>query len=146
MEHSSLLSFSLLAVTVSPRPQANGGGEPSAEEVVVEGGTGLFGECLREAFFDPFTEETGIEVLEAPEDAGMARVQLAVDTDNFEVDVEQLDSASQLEEFGEELLVPIDYDRVPGDEIVEGPCTYTRSGCQPQRICCWLQRRLLARR
>ena len=91
-----------------------------ADEVVIEGGTGLFGECLREAFFDPFTEESGITVLEAPEDAGMARTQLAVETGNYEVDVEQLDSASQLQEFGEDLLEPIDYSKVPEDEIIPG--------------------------
>lgn len=92
----------------------------STQEIVIEGGTGLFGECLRTAFFDPFTEETGITVLEAPEDSGMARVQLAVETGNYEVNVEQLDSASQLEEFGEDLLEPIDYSLVPGDEILAG--------------------------
>jgi len=93
----------------------------STQEIVIEGGTGLFGECLRSAFYDPFTEETGITVLEAAEDSGMARVQLAVETGNYEVDVEQLDSASQLEEFGEELLEPIDYSRVPGDEMIVAP-------------------------
>lgn len=90
----------------------------STQEVVIEGGTGLFGDCLRSEFFDPFTEETGITVLEAPEDSGMARTQLAVETGNYEVDVEQLDSASQLEAFGDELLEPIDYSLVPQDEII----------------------------
>lgn len=106
------------ATTAAGAPATTAG--PSVSEVVAEGGTGLFGECLREAFFDPFTAETGIDVLEAPEDTGMARTQLAVDTGNYEVDVEQLDSASQLEEFGEALLEPIDYSRVPRDEIIEG--------------------------
>ena len=106
----------------------------STGEIVIEGGTGLFGECLRTAFYDPFTEETGIVVLEAPEDNGMARVQLAVDTGTYQVNVEMLDSASQLEEFGDDLLEPLDYSLVPGDEIVDGFALKYGVGVNPNAL------------
>ncbi len=118
--YAGLVAALVLAACGGGSSTTTNGSSASADGVVIEGGTGLFGECLRTAFFDPFTAETGIEVLEAPEDSGMARTQLAVDTGTYEVDVEQLDSASQLEEFGEDLLEPIDYSLVPRDEIIDG--------------------------
>lgn len=105
-----------------------------AEEVVIEGGTGLFADCLRTSYYDAFTEETGITVLEAPEDDGLVRPQLAVETGNYQVNVDFVSSPEQVQSEGEEILEPIDYSLVPREEIIEGLALDHGVGVNPNAL------------
>jgi putative spermidine/putrescine transport system substrate-binding protein len=110
-------------------------GSASADkEVVIEGGTGLFADCLRTSYYDPFTEETGITVLEAPEDDGLVRPQLAVETGNYQVNVDFVSSPEQVQGQGEGVLEPIDYSQVPRDEIIEGLALDRGVGVNPNAL------------
>lgn len=105
-----------------------------ADEVVIEGGTGLFADCLRTSYYDAFTEETGITVLEAPEDDGLVRPQLAVETGNYQVNVDFVSSPEQVQSEGPEILEPIDYSLVPRDEIIEGLALEHGVGVNPNAL------------
>jgi len=121
----------------SPAASGSAAGEsapPAATDVVIEGGTGLFADCLRTSYYDPFTEETGITVLEAPEDDGIVRPQLAVETGSYQVDVDFVSSPDLVERFGSEILEPIDYSLVPEDEIVEGLALEYGVGVNPNAL------------
>jgi putative spermidine/putrescine transport system substrate-binding protein len=109
-------------------------GAASSDDVVIEGGTGLFADCLRTQYYDAFTEETGITVLEAPEDDGIVRPQLAADTGNYQVDVDFVSSPDLVEKNGPDILEPIDYSLVPQDEIIEGLALEYGVGVNPNAL------------
>jgi putative spermidine/putrescine transport system substrate-binding protein len=106
----------------------------AATDVVIEGGTGLFADCLRTSYYDPYTEASGITVLEAPEDDGIARPQLAVETGVYQVNVDFVSSPDQVQLNGPDILEPIDYDRVPRDEIIPGLALEHGVGVNPNGL------------
>jgi putative spermidine/putrescine transport system substrate-binding protein len=114
-------------------PSAGGSGA-AATDVVIEGGTGLFADCLRTQYFDAYTEATGTTVLEAPEDDGIVRPQLAAETGSYQVDVDFVSSPDLVEKNGPDILEPIDYDLVPRDEIVEGLALDYGVGVNPNAL------------
>ena len=132
-----LVAVLTLAGCGGQQSTASGDAAPSGDapqEVVIEGGTGLFADCLRTSYYDPFTEETGITVLEAPEDDGLVRPQLAVETGNFQVNVDFVSSPEQVQSQGEEILEPIDYSVVPQDEMLEGLALTHGVGVNPNAL------------
>lgn len=106
----------------------------SSDEVVIEGGTGLFADCLRTQYYDAYTEATGTTVLEAPEDDGIVRPQLAAETGSYQVDVDFVSSPDLVEKNGPEILEPIDYSLVPKDEIIEGLALEYGVGVNPNAL------------
>ena len=106
----------------------------SSEEVVIEGGTGLFADCLRTQYYDAYTEATGTTVLEAPEDDGIVRPKLAVETGNYQVDVDFVSSPDLVQNNGPDILEPIDYSKVPKDEIIDGLALEYGVGVNPNAL------------
>ena len=106
----------------------------AATDVVIEGGTGLFADCLRTSYYDPFTEATSITVLEAPEDDGIVRPQLAVDTGVYQVNVDFVSSPDLVQNNGPDILEPIDYNLVPKDEIIDGLALEWGVGVNPNGL------------
>jgi putative spermidine/putrescine transport system substrate-binding protein len=118
-------------------PAATGGASApggTAEDVVIEGGTGLFADCLRTQYFDPYTEATGTIVLEAPEDDGIVRPQLAAETGTYQVNVDFVSSPDLVQKNGPDILEPIDYERVPKDEIIAGLALDHGVGVNPNAL------------
>lgn len=112
------------------------GSAPAAasDEIVIEGGTGLFADCLRTQYYDAYTEATGTTVLEAPEDDGIVRPQLAAETGSYQVDVDFVSSPDLVEKNGPEILEEIDYSLVPKDEIIEGLALDYGVGVNPNAL------------
>jgi putative spermidine/putrescine transport system substrate-binding protein len=124
----------LVLAACGGQPSGSMSGEASTGDIVVEGGTGLFADCLRTSYYDAFTEETGITVLEAPEDDGIVRPQLAAETGTYQVDVDYVSSPDLVELHGPDILEPIDYSLVPQDEIVEGLTLEYGVGVNPNAL------------
>lgn len=93
----------------------------AAESITAEGGTGKYGDCLVSQWYTPFTQDTGIAVTVAPEgDGSLTSEQLAVQTKNYQVDVNFAGSPGDVESQGPDILEPIDYNVVPKDELYDG--------------------------
>lgn len=77
---------------------------------------GSYGEALDRVFFHPFQRETGIQVIRsgAPD---MARLKAQVQTNTMEWDLVELLPSECVMATREDLLVPIDYDRVEMPEL-----------------------------
>ncbi len=84
-----------------------------AEELVVVTSAGAFGDALKENFFDPFTEETGIEIIVVPASTneGIAALRTQVESDNVQYDVITTNSTVVLT--GGDLLQDIDCQSMP---------------------------------
>jgi putative spermidine/putrescine transport system substrate-binding protein len=93
----------------------------AGKSLVVEGGTGVFGACERQAYFKPFTAKTGIKIIEAPEDDNPAtRIKLAVTSHHYNVTVESDYSSTALSSQASSLLEPINYKLIPKRQVVPG--------------------------
>lgn len=97
---------------------AGGSGSSGADSIAVAADAGLLEDCLREAWADPFTTETGIKVLTSATDAEN-QIRVAVETGVYDIDVVS-PTADLVASFGPKLLEPIDYTVINRDEIVEG--------------------------
>ena len=62
------------------------------EQLVIASGGGKLDEAYKAAYFDSFTEKTGIEIITAPY-AGLAKIQSMVEADNIDLDVLNIDAA-----------------------------------------------------
>lgn len=62
------------------------------EQLVIASGGGALDEAYKAAYFDTFTEKTGIKILTAPY-AGLAKVKSMVEASNVDLDVLNIDAA-----------------------------------------------------
>lgn len=93
-----------------------------AESIVFVNPGGDWGDCMRKAFSDTFTEKFGVKVIDAPfMDDG--QIKAAVESGVYDADVVWPTPGFALEKMGSQYLEPIDYSLVPKDELVPG--TYT---------------------
>lgn len=113
---------------------ASGSASTASSEVVIEGGTGMFADCLRTQYYDAYTKAKGTTVLEAPEDDGIVRPKLAADTHSYQVDVDFVSSPDLVQKNGPAILEPIDYSRVPKDEIIAGLALDHGVGVNPNAL------------
>jgi putative spermidine/putrescine transport system substrate-binding protein len=115
-------------------PSGGASAATGTSEVVIEGGTGNFADCLRTQYFDPYTEATGNTVLEAPEDDGITRPKLAAETGSYQVDVDFVSEPDLVVKNGPDILEPIDYTKVPKDEIIDGLALDHGVGVNPNAL------------
>lgn len=92
-------------------PGDDSGGEGAGQVVVYDGG-GVWGEAQREAYFEPFEEETGIEVVPAPQ-PDPAQVQTEIEAGRPTVDVFNNDGSRLDAWMKAGLIEPIDYSTWP---------------------------------
>ena len=62
------------------------------EQLVIASGGGALDEAYKAAYFDSFTEKTGIKIITAPY-AGLARIQAMIEAGNVDLDVLNIDAA-----------------------------------------------------
>jgi putative spermidine/putrescine transport system substrate-binding protein len=105
------------ATTAAPATTAQAPPELTGEVVVSSWG-GTLQDAQRVAYWDPFTADTGVTVLEG-EGPTQAIVKAQVDSGNPEWDVIQT-AISIFKEFGPDYFIPIDYDSYP-DEYAQIP-------------------------
>ena len=82
---SALLGVTGSALTLAPRPVRAASSDDN--QIVVASWGGGFGDAQRAAQFAPFTEETGIEVVLAPQQPEIALIQAQVESGNVEWDL-----------------------------------------------------------
>jgi putative spermidine/putrescine transport system substrate-binding protein len=105
------------SATSAPTSGASGSGGTLA----VEGGTGQYGDCLQSQWYTPYTQATGTTIQVAPEGDGSLTVeQLAVQTKNYQVDVNFAGTPGDVESQGPNILEPVDYSVVNKDQLYDG--------------------------
>jgi len=82
---------------------------------------GAYSMSQRKAYYEPFTKETGIQVLEDEWDGSMSKVQAMVDTGNYTTQVIDSGSEDVIQGCDEGILAEIDYKRLGGrDRFIPG--------------------------
>jgi putative spermidine/putrescine transport system substrate-binding protein len=85
---TALISVTGSGLVLAPRPARAQGA--NSNTLVVSSWGGGFGDAQRAAHFDPFTKETGIEIVLAPQQPEPALLQAQVDSGNVEWDVAEV--------------------------------------------------------
>ncbi|MFB6462893.1 extracellular solute-binding protein [Bradyrhizobium tunisiense] len=106
-----------LSVTVSLEGSLNRVQADSAK-LTVENGTGMYADCLRTSFFEPFTKETGVRILTIPENADSSKFKLSVTTRHYVADVMGIGSAFAQPPNGPKYLEPIDYSIINKEDLI----------------------------
>ena len=120
IERNKYLVAAMLAGVLSGlTPQA-----ASSEELVIVATGGGFGEALRTHFYEPFSEETGIEIIEVPAPIGdqNAKLRAMLRTGNVEYDV--ITTTDMAVVADADLYADLDCSRVPNavENGVPGSC------------------------
>jgi putative spermidine/putrescine transport system substrate-binding protein len=114
---SALLGVTGSALTLAPKPsRAASHGD---NQVVVASWGGGFGDAQRAAQFAPFTEETGIEIVLAPQQPEIALLQAQVESGNVEWDLSNNSFVGAYTLANKGFLEEIDYSAMNAD-IVDG--------------------------
>jgi putative spermidine/putrescine transport system substrate-binding protein len=122
-----LLAFVLLLFSGCQENQTE---EDSAATLTVASFGGSYQEAQRKAYFDPFAEERGIQIVEHSYEGDLHQIIDAVESDNSDWDVVSVESTAvpQGAELG--LYEPIDYTIVPRDALPsEAVDTFGVAGC-----------------
>lgn len=88
-------------------------------QLVVASWGGNFGEAQRATQFEPFTAETGIEVILAPQSPELALIEAQVTAGNVEWDLAENSNLGAYTLAGKEMVEPIDYSRMDSAVIDE---------------------------
>lgn len=110
MKTAFLFSAALMAAIL-------GGLHPaSARDLTVVGFGGSGQDAMRETFFKPFTQKTGVPVAEESWDGGVGVLRAKVEGGSGTWDVVQMDSSELAIGCEEGLYEPLDYSRIGGKE------------------------------
>jgi len=96
------------------------------DKLVISSWGGNFGEAQRAAQFEPFTKETGIEVVLAPQSPELALIEAQVTSGKVEWDLAENSNLGAFALAGKGMLEPIDYGKMDAgvladvDEVVKG--------------------------
>ena len=112
-------------VTQAPAIEATtdtGVSPDQAKSIVFVNPGGDWGDCMRKAFSDTFTEKYGVKVIDAPfMDDG--QIKAAVESGVYDADVVWPTPGFALDTLGSKYLEPIDFSLVPKDELIPGTFT-----------------------
>ncbi|RUV01923.1 ABC transporter substrate-binding protein [Mesorhizobium sp. M6A.T.Cr.TU.017.01.1.1] len=111
---AAALGAILVVMPVLDRASAEG------KTLTIQTGTGQFADCLRTAYYEPFEKATGIKILTAPENLDNSKFKLQVQTRQFMADVQWTDSSFAQSQDGNDYLEPIDYSRIPKEDLIPG--------------------------
>lgn len=92
-------------------------GSGSSDSLRVMTWGGVFTDAERAAYYEPFTDETGVAVSEVSP-VSLAKIKAAVQNGTNDVDVSSISVAEYFQAVNEDLLEPIDYDVVQRQEGV----------------------------
>ena len=91
------------------------------EKITITSWGGAYSASQRKAYYEPFTKEFGITVLEDEWDGSMSKVRAMVDTGNYVTHVIDAETSDVLEGCDDGTLEEIDYDRLGGrDQFTPG--------------------------
>ena len=98
-----------------------GGGSDKPDELVIAGWGGTFSDAMYKSVFDPYTEATGIEIIDdSPTD--VAKLKSMVDADNVSWDI-IMSNPVETNSYCDDLYEPVDMSKINADEFVEGTVT-----------------------
>jgi putative spermidine/putrescine transport system substrate-binding protein len=101
-----------------------GGGDAASadgttDSLVVVNPGGDWGDCQTEKFFEPFTAETGVEVI-AGANQTVGQIEAGVRAQEFGADVTYPGQVLPFREDAADFLEPIDYSKIDKDKLVPG--------------------------
>jgi putative spermidine/putrescine transport system substrate-binding protein len=88
----------------------------SVTQLVIAQGGGALGDAYRKAYFDPFSQLTGVKIVEA--DSDPAKLKAMVESGNLEWDLGQFDAGDAASAGKQNLLEPLDYSVIPKDQLI----------------------------
>jgi putative spermidine/putrescine transport system substrate-binding protein len=88
----------------------------SVQQLVIAQGGGALGNAYRKAYFEPFSQLTGVKIVEADSDS--AKLKAMVESGNLEWDLAQLDAGDAASAGKQNLLEPLDYTVIPKDRLI----------------------------
>lgn len=108
----------------------DGGSDSGGDKktLVVADYGGASSEAASKAWYEPFAEEFGVEVIVVPNDIG--KLKAMVDSDSVEWDVVINETLVALNLGAQGMLEPIDYDVVDASDLYEGTATEYTLGAQ----------------
>lgn len=81
---------------------------------------GAFNDCIAQQWLDPFTKETGIQVVKGPE-TDASKIKAMTETGQYDVDVNFVPDPALIQaDSAQNLFEKIDYTQVPQAEIIKG--------------------------
>lgn len=123
---SVLLLFSFLAGCTDKGPEEE---KSVNKEIVVLSFGGSFADAQRAAYYTPFSQETGIKVVEASYNGEYGKLKAMVKSGNVSWDVVDIEASALMRGIKEDLYLPIDYTVVDKtDLLAEGVDKYA-VGC-----------------
>jgi putative spermidine/putrescine transport system substrate-binding protein len=111
-------SVGLLAASLTPSIAAaqaapNVG---SVQQLVIAQGGGALLNAYRKAYFEPFSQQTGVKIVEA--DSDPAKLKAMVESGNLEWDLGQFDAGDAASLGKQNLLETLDYGVIPKDQLI----------------------------
>ncbi len=93
----------------------------AAEELSIMASGGAWQDAQRKAWFEPFTEETGIKIVEQEYLGDLGKVKAMVDTGNVPIDLVTVETATVLQGCDAGILEPLDYSKIADQsKFIEG--------------------------
>jgi putative spermidine/putrescine transport system substrate-binding protein len=108
-----LLTASLTPSLASAQAAPNVG---NVTQLVIAQGGGALLDAYRKAYFQPFSQLTGVKIVEA--DSDPAKLKAMVESGNLEWDLGQFDAGDAASAGKQNLLEALDYSAIPKDQLI----------------------------
>ncbi|CAN7185397.1 ABC transporter substrate-binding protein [Phyllobacterium sp. LjRoot231] len=92
-----------------------------AEELSIMASGGAWQDAQRKAWFEPFSKETGVKIVEQEYLGDLGKVKAMVDTGNVPIDLVTVETATVLQGCDAGILEPLDYSKIADQsKFIEG--------------------------
>jgi putative spermidine/putrescine transport system substrate-binding protein len=115
-----LLGSAIAAIGIA---LAGGGPAGAQEKLTIVSWGGIVNEANRAAYWDPFTKETGIEIVEDAFNGELGKIRAQVESGNIQWDIAVPEYAEEALGCIEGLFQPLDHSMLPMDQLPEGTVT-----------------------
>ncbi len=117
----NVIKYSILTLAGAAILGVTGPAPSYAQDLTATSWGGAYSMSQRKAYYEPFTKEFGITVLEDEWDGSMSKVRAMVDTGNYVTHVIDAETSDVVEGCDEGTLEEIDYSRLGGkDRFIPG--------------------------
>lgn len=113
---TDVLVVSLVALGVA-------GPAGAQDQLTIVSWGGIVNEANRAAYWDPFTEKTGIEIVEDAFNGELGKIRAQVESGNVQWDIAEPEFAEETLGCLEGLFEPLDHSILPMDQLPEGTVT-----------------------
>jgi putative spermidine/putrescine transport system substrate-binding protein len=113
-----LFTGAVAAAALIGAPQAG-----HAESLTIVSWGGIVNDANRAAYWEPFTKETGIEIVEDSFNGELGKIRAQVESGNIQWDIAEPEYAEEALGCIEGLYEPLDHSMLPMDQLPEGTVT-----------------------